>query len=124
MARSFVAIIAAVGLATVLGDKNSFDCVGRNLAVEFAVFANPQISTSQLNEIADALVGSATQPCNITIPADVAAAHEQPRFRAFPIDPKAGATFYVRNSEDLYTFPPCTRVVAGFHGPLFRKSLF
>ena len=87
------ALVAAF-VAVANADINSFDCVGRNLAVLFAIAANPQISTLQLQEIADALVGSATGPCNITIPADVALAHEQPRFRPFPIQPKA-AIFYV-----------------------------
>lgn len=110
------ALALFAGLVAALADRTSFDCIGRNLAVgpaspcnkilsltplsplslqiEFAIAANPQITTAQLQEVADALVGSATSPCNITIPADVAAAHEQPRFRPFPIKPKA-ASFYV-----------------------------
>ena len=87
-------VIAAACAVAVSADRSSFDCVGRNLAVEFAAAVNPDISTAQLQEIADALVGSATGPCNITIPAEVAAAHEQPRFRPFPIKAKA-AVFYV-----------------------------
>lgn len=89
-------LIVLACAAIVAADRSSFDCVGRNLAVEFASTVNPALTTSQLEEIADALVGSATSPCNITIPAAVAAAHDQPRFRSFPVKAKeASAVFYV-----------------------------
>ena len=97
LALAFLAIVAA--------DRSSFDCIGRNLAIEFAAAVNPSISTLQLQEIADALVGSATSPCNITVPAAIAAAHEQPLFRPFPIKAKAAA-FYVRSNASCASRQP------------------
>lgn len=88
---------AAAALAGVVyADRNSFDCLMRNLAVEFAASANPHLSTAQLQGIADAIVGAPeTAPgCNVTVPAGLASERQRPRFRAVPL-PTAGQTFYV-----------------------------
>jgi hypothetical protein len=94
--------ILAIALARVSADKASFDCIARNLAVEFAAFANPSVSTAQLQEVADALIGSATSPCNITIPAELAAKHAQPRFRPFSIKPQAAIFYVSKSTSQLY----------------------
>ena len=84
----FVLVLAACSATA--ADRGSFDCIGRNLALEFAVANNPGLTAFQQQEIADALEGSTSQ-CNVTVPP---AAHPESRFRAFAIAP-AASTFYI-----------------------------
>jgi len=92
--RPFLLLSAA---SVALGDRQSFDCAARDLAVEFAAASNPTLSAFHLQEIADALNGSPekTPGCNVTVPASLLDSRGSiPRFRPYSI-PTAGAIFYV-----------------------------
>jgi hypothetical protein len=91
-------LLAGLGaLAVAQADRASFDCSARELAVEFAAFANPDITAQHLQDIADALNGTPekTPGCNVTVPPALLAKHAAPRFRAFPLPSSGAPTFYV-----------------------------
>lgn len=112
----------ALSLVMVNADRNSFDCAflrcstppplhlappspsstlpgpARELAIEFAAHANPNLSAAHLQEIADALNGSPEKAagCNVTVPPDLLLSRSSiPRFRPFPLPASSAGTFYV-----------------------------
>ncbi|ETO18313.1 hypothetical protein RFI_18964, partial [Reticulomyxa filosa] len=63
-----IAVLLWLWFTKTAGDRNTFDCPMRQLALNYAYYLNDQLSAEQLQEIADALNGSPEKtPSNCTV---------------------------------------------------------